>query len=67
MCTYDDNKMPTNDAVETVDYVANPLAYAQYASAVLAADKGVPSTIRTNSAGYDVIAEGRIFRFLHTK
>jgi hypothetical protein len=51
----------------TTDKVSNPEQIALYASAVLAADKGIPSTIEIKKGGkiYDVVTdEGKIFRFI---
>lgn len=50
---------------ETTDYVENPLQAARYASAVLAADKGIPNRIEShNGRDYAVVTgEGRKFLF----
>jgi len=50
---------------ESVDYVENPLNTARYASAVLAADKGIPSRIEShNGRDYAVVTdEGKRFLF----
>ncbi len=50
---------------ESVDYVDDPVKFARYASAVLAADKGIPSHIESNDGrDYDVVTdEGKRFRF----
>jgi hypothetical protein len=51
---------------ETTDCVENPLQAARYASAVLAADKGIPSRIEShNGRDYAVVTdEGKRFLFL---
>lgn len=50
---------------ETTDYVENPIQTARYASAVLAADKGIPSRIEShNGRDYAVVTdEGKRFLF----
>lgn len=50
---------------ETTDHVENPLQAARYASAVLAADKGIPSRIEShNGRDYAVVTdEGKRFLF----
>ncbi len=52
--------------IVTTDKVANPSQIALYASAVLAADKGIPSEIvKRDENTYDVVTdEGKIFRFI---
>jgi hypothetical protein len=51
--------------IVSTDYVANPHDIALYVSAVLAADKGIPSDIVSNdSGGFDVVTdENKVFRF----
>jgi len=50
---------------ETTDYVENPIQAARHASAVLAADKGIPSHIEShNGRDYAVVTdEGKRFLF----
>lgn len=50
---------------ESIDYVDNPHDVALYASAVLAADKGIASELQRNDYnGYDVVTdEGKRFSF----
>lgn len=55
--------------LESVDIVDNPHHVALWASAVLAADKGIPSDVEpvncARGPGYDVVADnGSVFRFL---
>ena len=51
--------------IESTDYVANPKVMAQYASIVLAGDKGIPNRIEPNDYnGFDVVTDtGHRFRF----
>jgi hypothetical protein len=49
----------------TTDKVSNPHEIAMYASAIIAADKGIPSEIvKRDDCTFDVVTdEGKIFRF----
>lgn len=65
-----DNRLHNASAVwdggcESIDYVDNPKDVALYASAVIAADKGIPSELQANDYnGFDVVTdEGKRFSF----
>jgi hypothetical protein len=48
----------------STDTVADPLAVANYASAILAADKGIPSDVIKTDYGYKVVTdENAVFEF----
>jgi hypothetical protein len=53
----------------STDFVEDPYRVALYASAVLAADKGIPSeVVRIDDNTYHVVTEaGKIFRFLRKR